>query len=150
MTNLKGRCFCGHVSFQVSAEPISFVLCHCRDCQYVSGGGPACVLVVPKDSLHIESGEETIRDFSSLADSGRKVTRHFCPTCGTQMFETLEADATIRLVKSGTLDDASSLTVDATVWTASSQPWAHIDAATELFEKDLVFPFLRRAPAERS
>lgn len=147
LSKFSGRCFCGDVNYTVSAEPISFVVCHCRDCQYASGGSPACVLVVAKDSLQVDDASARITDFTSRADSGRLVTRHFCSRCGTPMFETLEADPSIRLVKSGTMDDASQLTVDATVYTASAQPWAHIDHATQLFDRDLVFPFTRKGEA---
>lgn len=142
-STFEGRCFCGDVRYRVSAEPISFVVCHCRDCQYASGGGPACVVVVPKEALTIDN-VNGVADYQSVADSGRKVTRHFCSKCGTPMFETLEADPSIRLVKSGTMDDASWLEVDATVYTQSAQPWAHIDDSTELFERDLVFPFVKK------
>lgn len=140
----KGRCFCGDVKYTVTEEPIAFVVCHCTDCQYASGGGPAHIQVVPKDSLKIDDASKRITDYSSKADSGRLVTRHFCSRCGTPKFETLEVDPSIRLVKSGTMDDASKLKVDATVYTASAQPWAHIDRTTQLFERDLVFPFERK------
>ena len=146
----RGRCFCGDVSYRVSAEPIAFVICHCRDCQYASGGGPACIQVVAKEALEITDALNRITDYTSKADSGRLVTRHFCSRCGTPMFETLEADPTIRLVKSGTMDDASQLKVDATVYTASAQPWAHIDHTTQLFDRDLVFPFQRKGKSNGS
>ncbi|MGI3899293.1 MAG: GFA family protein [Janthinobacterium lividum] len=141
-SNGNGRCFCRGITFRLSAEPISFVVCHCRDCQYASGGSPACVLVVPATGLDILDGKSLVADYRSMADSGRAVTRHFCSRCGTPMFETLEADPTIRLVKAGTLDEPGGLKVDATAWTDSAQPWAMIDPETEQFRQDLVFPFV--------
>lgn len=52
------------------------------------------------------------------------------------MFEVLELEPDIRLVKVGTLDDPGGLKIDATVWTVSAQPWAHIDRTTQLFERN--------------
>ena len=33
----KGKCLCGHIVFEVQADPIYMVNCFCRDCQIVSG-----------------------------------------------------------------------------------------------------------------
>lgn len=131
-----GGCFCRAVRFTVTAQVTPFVVCHCRDCQYASGGAPAHVLVVPREGLDIASGNDALRSFKTVADSGHQVTRQFCAVCGTPMFEVLELEPDIRLVKVGTLDDASGLQVDATAWTASAQPWALVDRTTQLFERN--------------
>ena len=52
------------------------------------------------------------------------------------MFEVLSLEPNIRLIKVGTLDDSSELKIDATVWTVSAQPWAHIDRTTQLFDRN--------------
>nr|WP_249225441.1 GFA family protein [Tardiphaga alba] len=85
-----------------------------------------------EDSLVIERGREKLRSFTSTADSGNSVTRQFCSECGTPIFEHLQMAPAVKLVKVGTIDDASHLKVDVTAWTASAQPWALIDPATEL------------------
>lgn len=131
-----GGCFCGTVRFNVTAPSTPFVVCHCRDCQYASGGGPAHVLVVPREGLEVVRGQGLLRSFTSVSDSGHDVTRQFCSTCGTPMFEVLELEPDIRLVKVGTLDDASGLHVDATAWTVSAPPWARVDRSTQLFERN--------------
>ena len=131
-----GGCFCRAVRFTVTAPATPFVVCHCRDCQYASGGAPANVLVVPRDGLEVVSGSDALRSFKTVADSGHEVTRQFCSVCGTPMFEVLELEPDIRLVKVGSLDDASGLQVDATAWTVSAQPWAHVDRTTVLFERN--------------
>ena len=134
--SFSGGCFCRAVRFTVTAPATPFVVCHCRDCQYASGGAPAHVLVVPRDGLEIASGNDALRSFKSVADSGREVTRQFCSVCGTPVFEVLELEPDIRLVKVGTLDDATGLQVDATAWTVSAQPWAQVDRTTVLFERN--------------
>ena len=138
MTNASfpGGCFCRKIRYEVTAASTRFVVCHCRDCQYASGGAPAHVLVVPREGLKVLSGEDMLRSFESTADSGNTVTRQFCSNCGTPMFEVLELEPDIRLVKVGTLDDPGGLKIDATVWTVSAQPWAHIDRTTQLFERN--------------
>jgi hypothetical protein len=139
-----GGCFCRAVRYKVTAASTPFVVCHCRDCQYASGGAPAHVLVVPREGLELSSGEDSLRSFKTVAESGHAVTRQFCSICGTPMFEILELEPDIRLVKVGTLDDASGLKIDATAWTVSAQPWAHIDQTTQLFERNPAPPLDRK------
>lgn len=126
MSDLSGRCFCGAVRYSATPSKRLFVACHCRDCQYASGGAPANVVVVPRSHFTLEAGGDTLGAFTCIADSGRQVTRKFCLTCGTPMFEDLEAVPEFILVKAGTVDDQSGLSTDAAVWTASAQPWSEI------------------------
>ena len=46
-----GGCRCGNVRYECTAEPIATLHCHCRDCQYASGGAFATVLLVPAAAL---------------------------------------------------------------------------------------------------
>jgi hypothetical protein len=125
---------CGAVRYESTAEPVAFVKCHCRECQYVSGGAAASVVVVPKDGFSITKGD--VKGFSSTSAKGNQVTRKFCPDCGTPMFSELAANPAVWVIKAGTMDDASWLTPGATLWTSTAQPWAHIDEALPQFEKD--------------
>jgi hypothetical protein len=142
---LSGRCFCGGVRFELAKKPSLFVACYCRDCQYASGGAPANVLVVTKGELDIHTGAELLSSYACVADSGRKVTRQFCKVCGTPMFEILELDPNMRLVKIGTLDDQSGLSVDASVWTHSAQPWVETEARAERFTHDVPMHLVEKA-----
>jgi hypothetical protein len=139
-----GRCFCNGVQFKLAKKPSLFVACYCRDCQYVSGGGPANVLVVPTEDLDIHTGRELLGSYKCIADSGRAVTRQFCKVCGTPMFEILELDLGMRLVKAGTLDDQSNLKISAVVWTTSTQPWVKTEADGERFTHDPSMAFIEK------
>lgn len=133
MTPFHGGCACGMVRYEVSALPLAFMLCHCRDCQYVSGGEPAAAVVVPRSAFTWIRGETSC--FTTIAASGSAVTRRFCPRCGTPMLSELAADPRILAVKAGSMDDSSWLKPTAFLWTASAQPWAHLDPTIQAFEK---------------
>jgi hypothetical protein len=128
----QGGCLCGAVRYEVSAEPFAVMNCHCRDCQYTSGGAFSTVAVVPAAAFKLTKG--TPRRFTVKGDSGKEVTRSFCDTCGTPVFSEPPGGA-IMVVKAGTLDDPSWLKMGGALYTKSAQPWAHIDPNLPAFEK---------------
>jgi len=132
-TPFSGGCACGTVRYTVSSEPVAFMLCHCRDCQYASGGEPAAVVVVPRTAFQLTQG--AVRRYAKTSEAGNTVTRQFCPECGTPMFSELGGNPDLWVIKAGTLDDPSWLKPTALLWTRSAQPWAHRDPALPAFEK---------------
>ena len=68
------------VRYETAAEPIVARYCWCRVCQYFATGNAAVSVCFPTAGMAI-TGE--LRDFVSIADSGNRMHRRFCPTCGT-------------------------------------------------------------------
>ncbi|HXC55795.1 MAG TPA: GFA family protein [Rhizomicrobium sp.] len=128
----QGGCACKSVRYEVSAEPIAVMDCHCRDCQYASGGSHTTAVVVPAAAFRLTQG--TPKRYASKGDSGRDVVRNFCGDCGSPLFSEPPGGA-IWVVKAGSLDDPSWLTIGGALYTSSAQPWAHIDPGKLKFEK---------------
>ena len=128
----QGGCMCKAVRYEVTAEPMAVMDCHCRDCQYASGGSHTTAVVLPAGSLTITRGTPT--RFSSLGDSGGTVTRAFCGACGSPLFSEPPAERALVIVKAGSLDDPSWLTPGGALYVKSAQPWAHIDRARLVFD----------------
>ena len=74
-------------------------------------------------------------DFSSVADSGNRMHRRFCPTCGTPLFSEAEARAHLVFVRVGTFDDPNLASPSMTIWTSSAPRWACINASLSRVEK---------------
>ena len=123
---ITGGCLCGRVRFEISARPLAMRLCWCRLCQYLAAGNATVNLVFPSNAIRIE-GE--LRDYPSVAESGRHMHRRFCPNCGTQLFSESEERPHLIIVRNGALDDTGLLKPDATIWTAEAPEWAWIDEA---------------------
>lgn len=130
MTKITGGCLCGKVRFEISAAPIAMRLCWCRDCQYFAAGNATVNVVFRSDALEVE-GELT--DYVSIADSGSRMHRRFCPHCGTPVFSASEARPHLVIVRNGALDDTELLNPSATIWTDSAPEWAWIDEAHPRF-----------------
>ena len=128
---ISGGCLCGAVRYESSAEPITARMCWCRLCQYIAAGNAAVSACFLAARMKI-SGET--RDYESVADSGNRMHRRFCPTCGVHLFSEAESRPHLIFVRVGTLDDPDMVKPAATIWTASAPRWACIDASLPSFE----------------
>lgn len=99
---MTGGCYCGAVRYEAGGDPVVKAQCHCRECQYISGGGPNYFMLMPKDGFHYTQGEPAQFSRSDLEVA---VTREFCPTCGTHLLTRLPAPRQEVVIKIGTLDD---------------------------------------------
>lgn len=124
---------CKAVRYEVTAEPMAVMDCHCRDCQYASGGSHTTAVVLPAASFRVTQG--TPVRYTSTGDSGKPVTRAFCGACGSPLFSEPPAERAMVVVKAGSLDDPSWLKPGGALYVSSAQPWAPIDRTKMVFEK---------------
>ncbi len=130
MTIIEGGCLCGAVRYAVRAAPLVIRACWCRVCQFFAAGNATINLAFPSEAMTIVGD---LRDFPSSADSGRRMHRRFCATCGVHLFSEAEERPHLIVVRAGTLDDPEIAVTDAVIWTASAPSWAHLDPALPHF-----------------
>jgi len=130
MSTRTGGCLCGQVRYKLGAEPLVSRICWCRDCQRIAGNGTVNA-IFPSAAIEV-SGTTTA--YTSTADSGNQITRHFCPQCGAHLFADSSGRPGFSVVRLGTLDDPSSIRPQANIWTASAPAWACLDAVLEQFD----------------
>lgn len=117
---MKGGCYCGAVRYELSADAVMKGQCHCRECQYISGGGPNYYMVVPNAGYVLTDG--TPAEFKR-ADLETPVTREFCGTCGTHLL-TRRKGLEMVILKVGTLDDPSEFgDSDLAIYMMDAQPF---------------------------
>lgn len=97
----RGGCYCGKVRYTAEGEATFKAQCHCRECQYLTGGGPNYFMMMPTAGFRYDRGTP---DQFTRPDLERPVTREFCSTCGTQLV-TRPPGMPLLVVKVGTLDD---------------------------------------------
>jgi hypothetical protein len=118
---LTGTCHCGGLTYEIAARPVCCAVCHCTNCQRISGSAFACNIVVPEAGFRITGGE--IGRVEWTADSGRSRWGDFCATCGSRIVHGSTPSTGMLIVRAGTLDDRSWLRPMAHIWTRSAQPW---------------------------
>lgn len=121
---ITGGCLCGAVRFAVSEGPIVGRVCWCKTCQKIGAGGPAVGAAFHSAAVSV-TGE--MRDYESVADSGNKMHRRFCPTCGTHLFSASESRPHLVFIRAGALDDPEIARPSSTIWVKSAPSWAMID-----------------------
>lgn len=130
---MKGGCYCGEIRYDITGEPVGKSQCHCRECQYIAGGGANFFLLVQNDDFRITKG--TTSAFAR-SDLETPVTRQFCPTCGTHL-TTLLPTRPLTVVKVGTLDDpaADFGAPQAAIHMADAQPFHIVADGVPCFER---------------
>jgi hypothetical protein len=124
LMEITGGCLCRKIRFRITAAPVAMRLCWCTVCQYIAAGNASVNVVFPSDAITIE-GEP--RDYPSVADSGTRMHRRFCPDCGTHLFSEAESRPHLIIVRNGALDDRELLGPGATIWADSAPEWAWVD-----------------------
>jgi hypothetical protein len=128
---LEGRCYCGGVRYVAEGEALMQAQCHCRECQYITGGAPNTFIAMPVAGFRYTKGEP--RRFTR-ADLERPVTREFCPECGAHMITRPRAFPVV-VVKVGTLDDPSVFQPQMAIYTIDRQPFHEIAEGLRTFER---------------
>ena len=82
--HVDGSCHCGFITYAAEVDPSSVAICHCTDCQVLTGSAFRIIAVARAADLELLSGAPTI--YVKTADSGQRRAQAFCPRCGTQMY----------------------------------------------------------------
>ena len=99
---VEGGCYCGAVRYRAEGDPVFSAQCHCRECQYLTGGAPNMFMAVPKAGFEYTKGEPSA---FTRTDIENPVTREFCGNCGTHLLTRANAMPDAVILKVGSMDD---------------------------------------------
>jgi len=122
MSTMKGGCLCGNIRYELITEPRATFACHCRFCQKDTGTAHRSGLSYLDESV-IFSGDSPKTYTYQSDEHGRKLYKHFCPTCGTTVSLTTERFPSGRVMMIGTLDDPSLVKVDTHMFADEAFSW---------------------------
>ena len=128
----EGGCYCGAVRYVAEGEPALKAQCHCRECQYMTGGSANMFMLMPPDGFALTRG--TPKQFTR-SDIENPVTREFCAECGTHLL-TRRPGLPAVILKVGTLDDPGFFCgPDIAIFTVDKQPFHQIPEGMRTFER---------------
>ena len=132
---LEGGCYCGQVRYEVEGEPRMRAQCHCRECQYLTGGGPNFFMLFAGEGFRYLKGEPKA---FARTDLERPVSREFCANCGAQMVSRPFGYSSV-VLKVGTLDDPSVFGVaEKAIYLIDKQPFHVIAEGVPTAERSTV------------
>jgi hypothetical protein len=118
---IDGSCHCGRLSYEADIDPDKVGVCHCTDCQTLSGSAFTTFVPVAKEAFR-PRGEPRI--YVKTAESGNRRAQAFCPDCGTRLYASAEKDPQVFNLRLGTVRQRAALAPKSQVWCRSALPWA--------------------------
>jgi len=127
--HVEGACHCGEIKFTADIDPDRVVICHCTDCQILSGTAFRVIVGAPTETFKL-TGAPAIY-IKTTADSGARRRQAFCRACGTPIFSTEDSDSPkVYGLRVGALRQRAELRPTRHIWRRSALPW--LDAVHDL------------------
>ncbi|ASY71358.1 GFA family protein [Sinorhizobium fredii] len=120
--HIDGQCHCGCVTYEAEIDPEDVSICHCTDCQRLTGSAYRVTAGAPRASFRLTGGEPKL--YVKTAENGRKRLQFFCPHCGSPVYTTgTDEDAEEIGIRVGTINQRQELQPRSQIWCSSALPW---------------------------
>jgi hypothetical protein len=118
---IDGACHCGYITYEATVDPERVGICHCTDCQTLSGSAFRTYVLAPKDGFRLLTGQPKV--YVKTGESGAKRTQTFCPECGTPIYSAAPEDPQVFSIRAGTARQRHELVPKSQIWCRSAQTW---------------------------
>ena len=111
---VEGQCHCGQLTFEAQIDPGVVRICHCTDCQTMSGTAYRVTVAAPAATFVMRTGQPKI--YIKIAESGNQRAHAFCGNCGAQIYSAAPKDPQVYAVRVGTLKQRRELPAKNQIW----------------------------------
>lgn len=119
---IEGGCHCGRITYEAEVNPDTVGICHCTDCQTLTGSAYRVTIPAPAESFVLR-GEPRI--YIKTADSGAKRAHGFCPDCGAPIYAAAMANPPTYSLRLGSIKQRAQFAAPRRqIWCQSALPWA--------------------------
>ena len=119
---VNGECHCGYISYRAEVDPERVIICHCTDCQTLSGSAYRTVAPIEDGTFELTSGE--MKTYIKTADNGALRSQTFCPECGSPIYAgPADTNSTMLGLRVGTLAQRDQLPPKSQYYSDSAQDW---------------------------
>jgi hypothetical protein len=119
---IEGRCHCGQITYEAVVDPDKVAICHCTDCQMLTGSAYRANIQAPAQTFALRTGQPKI--YIKTADSGTKRAHAFCPDCGTPIYSSAITNPPTYSLRVGGIKQRAELRPTRQIWCRSALPWS--------------------------
>jgi hypothetical protein len=119
---VEGQCHCGAIAYEAGVDPQKASICHCSDCQTLSGAPFRASVPARAENLHFRKGQPRI--YVKVADSGNRRAQGFCGNCGTSLYSTSADDPQVYNLRLGAIKQRAQIAPQRQIWCESGLAWS--------------------------
>ncbi len=128
-SSVTGGCLCGAVEYQVLAEPLSSIVCHCSSCRKAHSAPTVAWLAFEIADFELLKGELT------TFPSSQGVLRGFCGVCGSPLTYANRASPQTIEVATVSMDDSRLYPPTREIWLEQKIPWESTGTSVALYPR---------------
>lgn len=118
---IDGGCHCGYITYEASIDTEQVGICHCTDCQTLSGSAFRTYVLATKADFRLLSGR--LKSYVKTGQSGARRAQTFCSRCGTPIYSAAPTDPQVFAIRAGTARQRKALIPKSQMWCRSAQTW---------------------------
>ena len=116
-----GSCHCGSVRYEAEVDPAQTTICHCTDCQKLTGSAYRVSVPATEGSFRLTVGKPAI--YVKVGDNGARRAQAFCPHCGSPLYTYAADDPKVYGLRVGGIAEREVLIPRRQKWCRSALPW---------------------------
>ena len=128
-----GRCHCGEITYEAEVDPAQASICHCTDCQILTGTAYRVSAPAKAADFRILNGVPKI--YVKTAESGNARAQAFCGTCGTPIYASDVRNPAFFNLRVGAMAERAQLPPQRQIWCRSALDWVQQLDGIEMREK---------------
>jgi hypothetical protein len=120
--HITGACHCGKIRYEAEVDPGHTSICHCTDCQVLTGTVFRVSVRTQLGTFRLTAGVPRI--YTKTADSGALREQAFCEHCGTPIYATSPGpEPRAYNLRVGAIREREQLRPTVQIWTRSRVAW---------------------------
>ncbi len=116
-----GTCHCSAIAYEAVVDPARAVVCHCVDCQVLSGAPFRASAPAKAEDFKLLRGVPTV--YVKTAESGNPRAQGFCGACGSALYSADAPDAKVYNLRIGAMAERDALPPRRAIWCGSALDW---------------------------
>ncbi len=123
LLHIHGACHCGAVSYEAMVDVDDVTICHCTDCQNLTGSAYRVTVFADQENFHLTAGTPSI--YIKVGSSGGRRAQAFCGTCGSQLYAHADVpNPDAYGLRTGCIRERHALVPRSRVWCKSALEWS--------------------------